>query len=258
MSGNEWEQGRAYVRRLREELHTDDEIRQTMLEGGWEEEQIEELLAPKRPPAGPATAAPASRRRAARPAGAADISGGAKAGIILVSILAPLAGFIWGVIYVFSGQAAKTRWGAWGLVVSVLFGLGHIAVFFPIVATMGPGRQQARQVSCLSNMKQLAIGELAYCQDYDERMPDAANWQEQTYPYVQNEQVYHCPSGGTYAMNDKLSGKTFQQIFGMGNPARIILFYEVDNSGNPLYDVHNGGANYAYVAGNASWREKPE
>ncbi len=61
MSSNEWEQGLAYVKKLREDLHTDDEIRQIMLEVGWEEEQIEQLVTRKRPAAGPATAAPASR-----------------------------------------------------------------------------------------------------------------------------------------------------------------------------------------------------
>ncbi len=44
MSSNEWEQGLAYVKKLREDLHTDDEIRQIMLEVGWEEEQIEQLV----------------------------------------------------------------------------------------------------------------------------------------------------------------------------------------------------------------------
>ncbi len=51
MSSNEWVKGLAYVKKLREDLHTDDEIRQIMLEVGWEEEQIEQLVT--RPPHGP-------------------------------------------------------------------------------------------------------------------------------------------------------------------------------------------------------------
>ncbi len=41
MSSNEWEQARIYVKRLREKGHTDDEIRQIMIEGGWEEDEVE-------------------------------------------------------------------------------------------------------------------------------------------------------------------------------------------------------------------------
>lgn len=275
MSNNEWEQARAYVDQLRQKGRTDQQIRQIMLKGGWTEDQVEQLFArdvlrapPPPPPAAPPpartdaphrpAAVPSAGRRPRRPARAADISGGAKAGIILVSIFAPLAGFIWGVIYVFSGQAAKKRWGAWGLVISVLVGPGHIALVFPVVGPMagyGHSREQAKQAVCLSYMKQLGVGALMYCYDYDDagRMPDAADWQEQTYPYV--KKIYHCPSGGTYAMNAELSWKKLVEI---PSPSKTVLFYEVDRNGNRLYDVHMGTANYTYVDGHVASREKPE
>ncbi len=44
MSGNERDQARAYVRRLRREGRTDEQIRQLMLGGGWSEEQFDDLL----------------------------------------------------------------------------------------------------------------------------------------------------------------------------------------------------------------------
>jgi prepilin-type processing-associated H-X9-DG protein len=275
MSSNEWEQARAYVEQLREEGRTDEEIRQVMLKSGWTEEQVEKLFArevlrapPPPPPAAQpsartgATAPPASvptpGRSPRQPARAADISQGAKVGIILVSVFAPIAGLIWGLIYLFSGQVAKKRWGAWGLGISVFVGLVHAGLVFSLVAPMGAfghARGQARQAVCLSNMKQLSLGALMYCQDYNERMPDAANWQEQLDPYVKNRQIYDCPSGGTYAMNSELSWKTLSEI---SRPHETVLFYEVDNSGNPLYDVHMGKANYAYVDGHAASREKSE
>ena len=85
------------------------------------------------------------------------------------------------------------------------------AILFPVFAK---ARAKARQASCLSNLKQLGLGLLAYCQDYDEKMPfiyyntgnDARviggwpgntgryiTWAEQIYPYVKNTQIFQCP-----------------------------------------------------------------
>ncbi len=134
------------------------------------------------------------------------------------------------------------------MVISVLVGI-------LLVIQMGSAREEARRMSCLSNMKMLALSVSMYCQDYDERMPHAAKSQDQTYPYFKNGQILACPEGGTYAMNDKLSGRLLWEI---PDPARTILLYEVDSEGERLYDVHHGGSNYAYVAGNVSWHEKSQ
>jgi len=40
------------------------------------------------------------------------------------------------------------------------------AILFPVFAR---AREKARQASCLSNIKQLALGMLMYVEDYDER-----------------------------------------------------------------------------------------
>jgi prepilin-type N-terminal cleavage/methylation domain-containing protein len=42
------------------------------------------------------------------------------------------------------------------------------AILFPVFAQ---ARGKARQVACLSNMKQMALGVQMYAQDYDEVMP---------------------------------------------------------------------------------------
>jgi hypothetical protein len=41
MSSDEWGQARGYVKRLREKGHTDEDIRQMMLEDDWEEDELE-------------------------------------------------------------------------------------------------------------------------------------------------------------------------------------------------------------------------
>ena len=42
------------------------------------------------------------------------------------------------------------------------------AILFPVFAK---AREKARQSSCLSNVKQIMLGVLQYCQDYDENLP---------------------------------------------------------------------------------------
>ena len=47
------------------------------------------------------------------------------------------------------------------------------AILFPVFAQ---AREKARQVSCLSNEKQMALGVMMYAQDYDETYPAAPQW----------------------------------------------------------------------------------
>jgi prepilin-type N-terminal cleavage/methylation domain-containing protein len=81
------------------------------------------------------------------------------------------------------------------------------AILFPVFAQ---AREKARQVSCLSNMKQIGLGLYMYVQDYDEFMPYALQNDPpingggtnlvpidgQVQPYIKNTQVWHCPSDG--------------------------------------------------------------
>jgi len=73
------------------------------------------------------------------------------------------------------------------------------AILFPVFAR---AREKARQASCTSNVKQLVLGVLMYCTDYDERFPystpgcvaglgtqQGAPWWASTGPYVKNGQV---------------------------------------------------------------------
>ena len=103
------------------------------------------------------------------------------------------------------------------------------AILFPVFAT---AREKARQISCLSNMKQLGLGFTQYQQDNDELGPNVTDGnpgQNETggwmyvlstttpsfdptkgsiYPYVKSAQVFVCPddsvgrlSGDSYALN---------------------------------------------------------
>ncbi len=73
------------------------------------------------------------------------------------------------------------------------------AILFPVFAR---AREKSRQASCLSNVKQLALGNLMYAQDYDERsLPyttgmsgSGYNWFELVQPYTKNWNIIVCPS----------------------------------------------------------------
>ena len=82
------------------------------------------------------------------------------------------------------------------------------AILFPVFAR---AREKARQSSCLSNVKQIGLGALMYCQDYDDRFPpkwwwyvhvptgytlttNYLTWAECVMPYINNDQIFQCPS----------------------------------------------------------------
>lgn len=81
------------------------------------------------------------------------------------------------------------------------------AILFPVFST---AREKARESTCMSNLKQLSLGILQYCGDFDERLPYAIMedggvgtvagnsgyrwyWEDAIYPYVKSSGVYSCP-----------------------------------------------------------------
>jgi prepilin-type N-terminal cleavage/methylation domain-containing protein/prepilin-type processing-associated H-X9-DG protein len=91
------------------------------------------------------------------------------------------------------------------------------AILFPVFAQ---ARAAARQISCVSNVKQFSLGVLMYAQDYDEAIPKVSNNNEcigqqpgwgnpgtnpnetntmfegVVQPYIKNRQVLYCPEAG--------------------------------------------------------------
>jgi prepilin-type N-terminal cleavage/methylation domain-containing protein/prepilin-type processing-associated H-X9-DG protein len=90
------------------------------------------------------------------------------------------------------------------------------AILFPVFAK---AREKARQSSCSSNLKQIALGFLQYAQDFDERLPtdwvtlppgtawtDRYSWRAAIYPYIKNTQLFTCPSD-SYVYQGALAGQ---------------------------------------------------
>ena len=76
------------------------------------------------------------------------------------------------------------------------------AILFPVFAR---AREKARQATCQSNLKQIGLAWAMYAQDYDERCAPCATrtaddtgylayWWDLFYPYINNVQLYECPS----------------------------------------------------------------
>ena len=166
------------------------------------------------------------------------------------------------------------------------------AILFPVFAK---AREKARQSSCLSNIKQLSLAFLSYCQDYDEMFCPSYNntttWAAggRLDPYIKNTQILHCPSYPTtnygYGLNygaltvgPGSSGNyngPYNCLGQVVTPAQCIMFGDCSKNYNPYiitrnYDnpmgtfgnagpsyVHNDGANFSFVDGHAKWYKVP-
>jgi prepilin-type N-terminal cleavage/methylation domain-containing protein/prepilin-type processing-associated H-X9-DG protein len=155
------------------------------------------------------------------------------------------------------------------------------AILFPVFAK---AREKARQVSCLSNQKQLGLGFLQYNQDYDDNYPTGSagplgqGWGGVIYPYVKSTGVYKCPDDATtnvangatisypvsYAANFNFlrtdagsagDPRTGQSLASLRSPAKTVLLNEVRGIYAPITDpqesnaangVHSSGSNGNY------------
>jgi len=168
------------------------------------------------------------------------------------------------------------------------------AILFPVFAK---AREKARQSSCLSNIKQITLGYLQYCQDYDEKTPsryyivptvNVAGFNTSyfcgmtaLYPYVKNSQLFVCPSGtlwNAYSENDRiynangLAMSSFTQpsntcLFGcsdMGQWGNWCLMDFIPSGTTPPYcgaspsSRHNDGTNFSFVDGHCKWLKPKE
>lgn len=138
------------------------------------------------------------------------------------------------------------------IVLACVFGGGIVviailaAILFPVFQKV---RENARVASCQSNVKQIELGMLQYTQDHNDTFPkSAAAYKDAIFPYLQSEQLFHCPSdqGGPvdYAMNTKLQGVSTDKI---AHPEAVVAVYEGKNQ--TLNFRHNGKAVVGFADG---------
>lgn len=127
------------------------------------------------------------------------------------------------------------------------------AILFPVFAQ---AREKARQISCLSNEKQITLAALMYVEDYDEQYPcgsranpvNANNtfewgmgWAGVVYPYTKNAQILKCPDDSTGSLPATSTTETLYPVSNFYNynvatspaqaamaaPANTVLFSEI-------------------------------
>ena len=140
------------------------------------------------------------------------------------------------------------------------------AILFPVFAK---AREKARQISCMSNMRQIGLGFIQYTEDNDETMPSVADrnytgeggWVDidtpgfgttpasfsvttgSIYPYIKSIGVYVCPSDSTgrqsglsYAVNScTAAGST-----GLGGLHSGLTLAKFDSPSNMLQLAEEG------------------
>lgn len=165
------------------------------------------------------------------------------------------------------------------------------AILFPVFAK---AREKARQSSCLSNVKQIALALLQYSQDFDERLPmlytlppnsaDRVGLIQVTQPYTKSYQVHDCPSADAKSNTSYLGNASYGynvQLLGGGwatglgsiqRPAECVLLADVMHDPNapgnlltpsfgPMqtdYDGSNckicGGKHNSFFTNHGSWQ----
>jgi prepilin-type processing-associated H-X9-DG protein len=174
----------------------------------------------------------------------------------LLVMLAALVGWVvlvWGMERI--GRRLPLRDWVGILVLIVVCGIAA-AILGPIFAA---ARSKTRGPSCLSNLKQIEVGLMMYAEDWDDNLPAASHWSEQCYPYVKNEQIWHCPeakSPYSYAYNQALNAL---KLSDMAEQTLTVNLFESDattwNASGGIANVagnrHDGGSNYGFLDGHA-------
>ncbi len=160
------------------------------------------------------------------------------------------------------------------------------AILFPVFAK---AREKARQTSCLSNVKQMILGVLQYAQDYDELLVPGiggapgktTTWpvsqstaftnfamnMDLIYPYVNNVQMFFCPSGpmptstvsGNYGFNaalcpDTRGGLVPQRLGNLRTPAETFIVLDAGPYMISWSYVTTPTGSFWYVPGTAGGR----
>ena len=118
------------------------------------------------------------------------------------------------------------------------------ASFAALGITLEEAHGMAREATCMSNLKQLGLAALEYCEDYDDKFPPANSWNESLVihlkrkwaaPYTGSEadsrasRILNCPSaagespGPDYAINAAVAGIKMSAI---ADPDQTPLFFD--------------------------------
>jgi len=131
--------------------------------------------------------------------------------------------------------------------IELLVGIAIIAILaailFPVFAR---ARENARRTSCLSNIKQIALGSMQYAQDYDGRLVPSIgtstppyifngylfHWFNGLDPYLKSTQVFFCPSDSDH---DSTKQFTYANISYGWNHYGLCYYFGTTGPISPVY-----------------------
>lgn len=118
------------------------------------------------------------------------------------TLIVPLGVFIWVLVEICTvnadseGRTFDSKFGCLGigailLVIALAMTVPMATLAGMLLPALTQAREKARQVSCVSNLKQIGLAYVMYC-DANNGMPPPS--MDLLFPYVGDDEVFHCPS----------------------------------------------------------------
>jgi prepilin-type processing-associated H-X9-DG protein len=121
-----------------------------------------------------------------------------------------------------------------GTIVSGVFVLMLPIFVAMLLPALSRAKSRAQSISCMNNMKQLALGCMMYANENKDHLPQGDHWCDSLTRYITNLRTYQCPLGDPaqrchYALNARLSTIALKEVTA---PAQTVLMFETDGGWN--------------------------